>query len=325
MKAIAVVSSPEVPSSAHAVVSNDDLLTEILLRLPVSSLVIFKSVSKRWLNLITNPNFTLRRSQNPIRRSPFVTFDSQKTEILQSCNGLLLCRNTSRNLHVYNPSTNRFKTVPEPQRYHNARRRFRKVGGFRMAFDPSDSPHYKILYAGMPLYHHEVEIQIYSSETSNWSVCRNRFPFLCFINGDVEHPVLTSIQTPRESPGDYQKLFESGGCLLLLCTGRFDLRHLSIYEMSKGCCSWSVKYVVDLDEIRVRYPQTRRWKRPEWFCAGVRCIMIGEKEEDSFLVMERYGKMIKYKMVSKTICKICELDSLDSSASFEFIASFAGV
>ncbi|KAK9051345.1 hypothetical protein SSX86_027972 [Deinandra increscens subsp. villosa] len=337
-------------SSEYLVISNDDLLTEILFRLPVSSLVIFKSVSKRWINLITNPSFTLRRSQNPIleppsglfiqRENPFIyafvpldikipspcttfslEFDSQKAEILQSCNGLILCRNMSHNLYVYNPSTNRSKPIPKPllnaSRFLNLRYRFtlqkQAIGVF---------------------------------------VC-DRFPFQCFRNGgfnngiywnggihwldginmvslymlDVEHPVLAIIETPRESlSGVYhQKLFESGGCLLLLCIGPFDSRQLSIYEMSKRCSSWSMKYIVNFDDIRVKYLKTFAWKRPERVCASVQCIVIGKKEEDSFLVIGIYGKMIKYNMVSKTTCKICDLDSLDSSDCFEFIASFAGV
>ena len=117
--------------SVHAVEYNDDLLIEILVRLPVVSLFLFKSVCKRWLSLISNQTFTLRRSQIPtldpsygllIQRSckyDFVSFDTRipskrsalKTTfpfgseggyvtILQSCNGLLLlcCCNTKFSL-----------------------------------------------------------------------------------------------------------------------------------------------------------------------------------------------------------------------------------
>ena len=51
--------------SMHAVEYNDDLLIEILIRVPVISLVQFKSVCKRWLSLISNPSFRLRRNQIP--------------------------------------------------------------------------------------------------------------------------------------------------------------------------------------------------------------------------------------------------------------------
>nr|GEY89228.1 hypothetical protein [Tanacetum cinerariifolium] len=49
------------PSAVHTVLSNDDLFIEILLRLPVISLQLFKSVSKHWLSIITSPNFTRSR------------------------------------------------------------------------------------------------------------------------------------------------------------------------------------------------------------------------------------------------------------------------
>ncbi|GKF82467.1 SGNH hydrolase-type esterase domain-containing protein, partial [Tanacetum coccineum] len=53
-------------SSVTSVLSNYDLLVEILLRLPVLSLVLFKSVSKHWLTIITSPDFIFRhRSENP--------------------------------------------------------------------------------------------------------------------------------------------------------------------------------------------------------------------------------------------------------------------
>ncbi|KAI3855817.1 hypothetical protein MKX03_014812, partial [Papaver bracteatum] len=51
-------------SSAVQVISNFDLLTLILLCLPVKSLMIFKSVCKQWLSVISHPSFV----NNHIRR-----------------------------------------------------------------------------------------------------------------------------------------------------------------------------------------------------------------------------------------------------------------
>ncbi|XP_026377695.1 F-box protein At5g07610-like [Papaver somniferum] len=42
---------------ASLLVSNVDMLTKILLRLPVKSLLVFKSVSKQWFSLISDPFF----------------------------------------------------------------------------------------------------------------------------------------------------------------------------------------------------------------------------------------------------------------------------
>ncbi|KAL9409366.1 hypothetical protein AB3S75_047707 [Citrus x aurantiifolia] len=49
-------------SPAEVIGNLDDLLTEILLRLPIKSLLKFKSVSKHWLSLISNPVFCHRLS-----------------------------------------------------------------------------------------------------------------------------------------------------------------------------------------------------------------------------------------------------------------------
>lgn len=120
--------------SRHIVADNDDLLREILIRLPVDSLLRFKLVSKHWLSLITDQRFCLNKSQilckhisglflhrtsfypdqvydfipleddnddntprtPPFRILPFVQHlqFKPKLNILRSCNGLLLCRSS---------------------------------------------------------------------------------------------------------------------------------------------------------------------------------------------------------------------------------------
>ncbi|KAL6137653.1 hypothetical protein ACLB2K_062942 [Fragaria x ananassa] len=100
-------------SSAETVVNIEELLKQILERVPALSLITFKCISKHWLSLISDPEFlrchTLR-NHNPkissffptkikdenLLRSPFKTLNSAVTEgsnigILQSCNGLFLC------------------------------------------------------------------------------------------------------------------------------------------------------------------------------------------------------------------------------------------
>ena len=58
-----MVPKPIAPSySAEIIASNDDLLREVLVRLPIKSLIKFKSVSKRWLSLIDDDKFCRRRS-----------------------------------------------------------------------------------------------------------------------------------------------------------------------------------------------------------------------------------------------------------------------
>ncbi|KAK9057395.1 hypothetical protein SSX86_022230 [Deinandra increscens subsp. villosa] len=361
-------------SALAAVVSIDDLLIEILLKLPTSSLRVFKSVSKRWLALITDPNFIIRRRQIPLIDPPsglmfikkhalsissyecafkFVSLDtkripsptatfnlqvgSQKVEIFQSCNGLFLCRDRNYQSVVCNPSTHRYKTIGDPPCSNMPG--FHPIG-VRMAFDPSKSPHYKILMA--PHHHHhrpdhlQAQIEIYSSETCNWSVCGDllRYDHLqgfcrgIYWNGgihwleyrlDVEHPHITVTPTPPTVVGGVQKLFESSGCLFLLCTPVGLEVQLHIYEMCKQRLVWVERYVVDIGDVMMKYRKTWMLKKHhprrrttcelEWLCSGwihtsVQCVVIEKKEEDSFLVMEIFGKIIQYKIVSKTIHKL---------------------
>ncbi|XP_076883789.1 F-box protein At5g07610-like [Bidens hawaiensis] len=367
-------------TASQIVQSNDDLLTEILLRLPLVSLHEFKSVSKRWCTLITNPHFTLRRSRNPSDPSsglffriwnsseyyfvpmdtrlpvplilPFaLSLNSSKVKIMQSCNGLFLCHTRSNyELVVYNPSMNRLKTIPQSP-YSKPRYGF---GGYRLAFDPSKSSHYKIVCAGVIFNDDtlDIQIQIYSSKTRDWSVlshdqrcilfkgfkhglywndgihwlntCNRNWHMMLDIN--AEHSFKTREQTVPEDGKVYrdQKLYESRGCLFLICSQN-ESKQLIIYEMSKWDSGWLVKYIVCLSEIVMPSPKTSS-KSASWFCCRVRSIVIGEKDEDSFLVMKMPGQIFRYSIGLKTFFKVYELnpDSY-SSDSFQFIASVAAV
>ncbi|KAJ4822924.1 hypothetical protein Tsubulata_051572 [Turnera subulata] len=136
--------------------NNDDLLIEVLARLPVKSLLQFKTVSKRWLHLISSPEFCRRlypdhhsasgilvpekSSLSSPYRYDFISLNPKPTPapfkalrlpddpsgitILQSCNGLLLCCTSIStgtipevyNYYVYNPTTKQSVTIPHPFR-----------------------------------------------------------------------------------------------------------------------------------------------------------------------------------------------------------------
>ncbi|GKC66884.1 SGNH hydrolase-type esterase domain-containing protein, partial [Tanacetum coccineum] len=151
----------------HTVMSSEDLLIKILLRLPVISLLLFKVISKHWLSVITSPNFTSRLSRIPSmapacglflwrRKSKvsmefeydFLSLDSRIPSkrsittfpfgfetgckvILGSCYGLLLFRSGyyPGKLYVYNPTINLFKMLPR----HSTDISY----GVIMAFDPT--------------------------------------------------------------------------------------------------------------------------------------------------------------------------------------------
>ncbi|GJS95433.1 hypothetical protein Tco_0802401 [Tanacetum coccineum] len=137
----------EISAQPHLVFTNDDLLTKILIRLPILCIHLFTTLSKQWLQILTSPYFTDRRMKIPILDPPadifanhltslfecdFVSLDSRLNSkkstidhsfgfdeevdyvrILQSCNGLLLCSGSAWPIfyYVYNPSTNLFKRL----------------------------------------------------------------------------------------------------------------------------------------------------------------------------------------------------------------------
>ncbi|GJZ13863.1 hypothetical protein Tco_0549093 [Tanacetum coccineum] len=311
-------------SSANAVLSNDDLLIEILLLLPAISLFLYKALSNNRI---------------PSKISNVFTFSSKEPD----------------KILVYNPCINLFKILPRPQIYVQPHITF---GGIRLVFDPTKSPNYKVVHAGLKtdddfngldggdFY---IQIQTYSSETGKWSVCVNRFGFkrfhgfnagiysngalhwLNFANGRywhvkldilLDHPVLTTIQLPVPLDGEVfcdHKFFESRGCLLLVCKNCPDSCQLNIFEMRNGYSEWSMKYLVNLDDIMMPFP--RNW----WIRSSFWCIVLGEREEDSFMVFKSYEKVLQYKIVLETVHTLFDLESTSPRESFPFIASFTRV
>nr|GFA47643.1 hypothetical protein [Tanacetum cinerariifolium] len=159
------------------------------------------------------------------------------------------------------------KVIPEPNvtYYCNS--------GLRMAFDPTKSPHYKVIF-GEIVRDTWVQIHTYSSETGNWSLCGHQFPHplvsfegvywndaICWLNYDTsegkvlkldimnDHPVLTALRTPLTLDGKVHNqcyLFESRGCLLLVGKDNACSRHFTIYEKGNVYSEWSVKNMLEL-------------------------------------------------------------------------------
>ncbi|KAJ0837574.1 putative F-box domain-containing protein [Helianthus annuus] len=184
--------------SGSLIGSNDDLLTEILIRLPVTSILRFKSVSKHWLSLLTHRHFTQRYDINNLSKSPglfagdiYVPYDVQNPSappfrtlvfypdplgitIVQSCNGLLLCSShrgslDSRKYFVFNPTTKQFAVIPS---FHGGLKARRSILHMGLAFHQTDCVHYKLvcirtLKAAKDL----LQVQIYSSDTGKWKIC----------------------------------------------------------------------------------------------------------------------------------------------------------
>ncbi|KAL3650412.1 hypothetical protein CASFOL_006815 [Castilleja foliolosa] len=186
-------------SSAQIVASIDDLLIEIIKRLPLKKIVQLKLVSKYWNSLILDPKLCLLRNKlpsvclmferlekpTPKHRQSYIlsldksispptpkgirTKDDWPCQILHSCNGLLLCvsnraHNISPKYYVCNPTTNKHIALPEVVLDHSM-----TIHGMYLAFDPSKSPHsYRVVCLLRSIVGFLLLFEVYSSETGSW-------------------------------------------------------------------------------------------------------------------------------------------------------------
>ncbi|KAM0048076.1 putative F-box associated interaction domain, F-box-like domain superfamily [Helianthus debilis subsp. tardiflorus] len=192
--------------SGAIISSNDDLLTEILLRLPVSSILLFKSVPKHWRLLLSHTHFIHRydkllKSPGLFLRNVYVPFDAENPRtppfhsldfhpdprgitIVQSCNGLLLCCSNRERIsvgtyYVFNPSTKQYAIIPCLPGGYEVRNTVRFMG---LAFHRTDCVHYKLVCIRSLESDDEEElfqIQIYSSDTREWRICPVTFRMDC--------------------------------------------------------------------------------------------------------------------------------------------------
>ncbi|KAL7582495.1 hypothetical protein Lser_V15G44343 [Lactuca serriola] len=136
----------------------DEIVKEILSRIPVKSLLQFRCVSKHWKELITGTHFIKSHLKNALSSStqhrillptsPLMSlnynnineslqldspFPNPKTsiKILGSCNGLVCLIDGTRDIIIYNPSTRRhFKPFQSPQQVLHCSNRIEFVYGF---------------------------------------------------------------------------------------------------------------------------------------------------------------------------------------------------
>ncbi|GJS53998.1 hypothetical protein Tco_0627360 [Tanacetum coccineum] len=122
-----------------------------------------------------------------------------------------------------------------------------------------------------------------------------------------------------------------------VCLDDFGSSDFTIYEMMIVCSVWTVRYRVHTDDFMTPIPEGWSIRSNVW------SIILGEREQDSFLVMLS-GKVVQYNLISKTLYEIydCGSNQLDDNHDdndddelfqqfqaehnvYEFIPSFASV
>ncbi|CAL5376503.1 unnamed protein product [Camellia sinensis] len=354
---IGCTSSESSPALEEVIASNEDLLTEILLRLPAKSLIRFKSVSKNWLHLISDSHFAVnhsRRIRNPSMISGlFFYYDYSRSElhsvslhdhpyrslptlsflddvggdhpfwIRSACNGLILCQNYQivcnrfrKKYVVCNPTTQKFTLLPQLD---SLSLLYESLGVY-LAFDPSKSPHYKVVFF-RPCY----QFDIYSSETASWkqitvSECEPLRDCLegVFWNGaihwlshedvhfrfDVDEEKLIKTHNPP-SPKilsvDKTRYFgECGGHLLLIQMRLRNAMGFKILEMDRVSFHWIVKCRVNLRPLISVFPEIDIDARSRRYKFRVLCVVKGVSENDFALVLATAGKVVYYDLKCKT-------------------------
>nr|GEY56269.1 hypothetical protein [Tanacetum cinerariifolium] len=175
--------------------------------------------------------------------------------MLTSCSLSMVCFCVSvggtRFDYIYNPSTNMDKMLSEPDYAHDDSK-FYGCAGLRLAFDPTKSPDDKVVCAGRNSC--EIVIQIYSSKTGSWSLCKERFTYY-------------------------------------IGTSEF-----TIYEMTKGCSVWSIKYIVNTDDFMNPLPEG--WSLEHCFRRKGRGLFFGDHLS---------AKVVQYNLISKTLHEIYDM------------------
>ncbi|KAG5226128.1 F-box protein [Salix suchowensis] len=262
----------------------------------------------------------------------FLLFDPDKpgsTYVSQSCNGLLLCSRRTRysaertkptQYYVFNPTTRQFVVLTPPSGDGIRSNRLQLV------FDPSKSPHYKVLC--IHYFKSLLEIHVYSSETRIWklSLKQENFDSLCVnLNNGVSwngaiHWIsptgkgfcfLLDEQRLQSKPSpplpdsweanSFRYFGESGGKLHFIGLLTREQKPDTIAMDANGCSKWFVKYHLDVNAIAMAYPE---------ISDGSPCFVIGSifvssfidenNEEGPLLVINMPGEIISYSFKHRT-------------------------
>ncbi|KAE8675485.1 Detected protein of unknown function [Hibiscus syriacus] len=315
-------------SSAEMVESNQDLLTQILLYFPVKSLLKSKCVSKRWLSIISDPEFAANNTRLHVNIGPsglyfygspfgFLDFDTNETCSSSQCSNNNTNGSSGFTYCVCNPTTKNFVIVPLPNATAN-----RSIAGINLAFDPSKSSRYKVIcvlmnnmqYSDPNEIEHIVsptyQIEIFSSETKAWTLSGP--PFDAPHYTDFEHGVFCN----GASIGLVQQMFpftltsSPKGWKQWQCRefGRADRPvfgaprgflisdnvadyHVNLHVVASEFPEIARRYMDEFPNLAMNNPEDFR---VQYYAYSILSVVRGEREDDVEVVMLIPGKIISH-------------------------------
>ncbi|VAH84301.1 unnamed protein product [Triticum turgidum subsp. durum] len=366
-----LVSSPEMATGSMeaALIGDptaklpDDLLVEVISRVPYKSTCCCKCVSTRWRDLISHPDHrkifprstlagffytTLATDDHPHLSHGYrsvsgnwcphdasLSFLSEyeSLQILDCCNGLLLCRarkstdpetlDDPKTLDyvVCNPATEKWVTVP-------ATKWSWLVDSACLGFDPAVSAHFyvfelvpDIAWDPSKRDHYSIKaVGIYSSESGVWThpieiLCLSgcaflsRVLYLCPDNNsvaavDVEGNCrIIPIPTSHDAP-DCPNVYASQGQLYLTIQGASELSIWVLEDSSSENC-WTLKLNVShLRLFGIEYSSSEQYYG----------VISAHPEHDVIFIIKGFRlwyrpekKLFSYDMDSGELCFICDL------------------
>ncbi|MCL7023150.1 hypothetical protein MKW94_000830 [Papaver nudicaule] len=184
----------------------EDIIINVLTRLPIKSLLRFRCVCKSWCNnLFTDPDFVKQQFDHALKHhNPVILIDStdfniscigydlvsstvssddhiveidyptenEKYQIIDVCHGLLCYITENKDIIIWNPYTKNYKKLPSPPEAHQSPM---VEYGYGFGYD-SKTEDYK--FARMVSYQFgHGELNVYSSRTDSWKTMVN-VPFL---------------------------------------------------------------------------------------------------------------------------------------------------
>ncbi|XP_027067731.1 F-box protein At5g07610-like [Coffea arabica] len=286
--------------------------------------------------------------------SRFVNFLGMEGEILgfHSCNGLIFIdfwwNYDIRRYYVYNPTTNQYRLIPQP----DIDGKFRTTTAVNIVFDPLMSDEYRLVCVLSKVIDEEMEIGefyflVYSSETAVWKECTDvktegtdyyHFKQGVYWNGnlywnnaissllcfDFEHNCvrkmkMTRTPSPRPPPPYLINYYfgESGGNLHLIHQFEpqpnfFHIRELEL-ELGLGRYNsrWLLKYRVDIGALTARYPllvNERFAAYGNQFVFGIPYFLVDKKENKAKVMISLRGKIILHEIISGSIEELVEIE-----------------